>query len=77
MQLDWFGTSKGDVPDDRRTFQYAAYTAGADTLEVRLLNVDVVSRDVETSGELSKSIADHAGDPKLFRDAMSFQRVKH
>lgn len=77
VQLDWFGTARGEFPENKRTFQYAAYTIETDKLSVRLLNPDVVLRDIASSDELAKAIAANKDDPKFFREKMVFQRVKN
>lgn len=76
VQLDWFGTAQGKVPDDNRTFQYAAYTVESDTLTCRLLNPETVRSDIASPADLAKAIAANKGDPKLFREKKVFQKVK-
>jgi len=76
VQLDWFGTARGDLPTDNRTFQYAKYTVASEKLTLHLLNPEVVSKDVASSNDLVKAIADNKDNPKLFRDKIVFEKVK-
>ena len=75
-QLTWFGTAQGTVPDNNRVFQYAAYSVKGDTLQVSLLNADVVKRDVPTAEALVQAIAASKDNPELFREAMTFKKEK-
>ncbi len=74
VQLDWFGTAQGKLPDDNRTFQYAAYKMESDVLRLRLLNPDVVAKDIASSEALAKAIADNQGKSDLFREEMVFRK---
>ena len=73
-QLDWLGTGRGKLPEDDRTFQYAAYKLDEDTLTIRLLNPRVVPRDITSSDGLAAAITDNRDHPDLFREEMVFQR---
>lgn len=77
VQLDWFGTAQGKLPEDSRTFQYMAHTVASDKLMLRLLNSDVVTKDISSSDALVKAIAANKEDPKLFREQMVFQKVEN
>ena len=74
VQLTWFGTAQGTVPDDNRIYQYAAYNVKDGTLYASLLNADVVKRDLQTAEALTQSIADNKDNPVLFREAMIFKK---
>jgi len=76
VQLRWFGTGQGVLPDDDRVYQYATYAVGADTLTVQMLNNEVVAKGTKTSEELLKTIAESMDQPDLFREPMVFQRLK-
>jgi|GEM_PF-725632 len=78
VQLTWFGTADGTVPDtdNERLYQYVAYTVKEDRLEVSLLNADVVKRDVKTAEALLQSLAANKDNPELFRDALVFHKDK-
>jgi hypothetical protein len=75
VQADWFGTAEGKVPDDKRTFQYAAYAIEGDSITVRLLNPEVVSKDIASTEALAQAIADNKNHPRLFREAMVFRKI--
>ena len=77
VQLDWFGTGRGSLPDDHRTFQYATYALDQDTLSIRLLNPDVVAADITASDALADAVTDHKNHPDLFREKMVFEKIKH
>ncbi len=76
VQLDWFGTAQAGLPDNDRTFQFATYTVEGDRVSVRLLNADVVKKDIKTSADLAKSIITNRAKPDLFKEAMVFTKVK-
>jgi hypothetical protein len=75
VQLDWFGTAEGKLPDDGRTYQYADYALDGDVLRLRLLNPEVVPNSVATSAALAEAITRHADHPALFRDPLVFRRT--
>lgn len=74
VQLTWFGTARGTVPEDARVYQYAVYTVKGDTLQIGLLNADVVKRDVTTSEALLRALEANRNNPDLFREAMVFKK---
>ena len=76
MQLKWFGSAQAELPEDNRVFQFANYSLKGDTLTVRLLNSEVVKKDVASTKELAKTIADNKDNPSLFKEAMVFTKVK-
>ena len=75
VQVEWIGTAAGKVPEDRRVYQYAAYTLTANELSLRLLNPDVVKRDAVSAGDLTLAMADHAKDSDAFRKPMVFTKT--
>ncbi len=75
-QIRWIGRGSGELPeDDQAVYQYAAYTVEGDTLTFRLLNPDVVSKEVATADALREAIEAAADDPNLFREAQTLTRV--
>jgi hypothetical protein len=76
VQLNWFGTAEGKLPDDNRVYQFLTYTNTGDRLTIRLLNTDVVSKDVASTKELAKVIAANKDDAKLFKEATVFRKVQ-
>jgi hypothetical protein len=77
VQMEWIGTAKGDLPSDNRVFQYATYTVSSNSITIRMLNADVVKKDVTTTRALSRSIADNKGKPDLFRNEMVFKKIRN
>ncbi len=75
VQMNWFGTSKGVVPNDNRTFQFVSYKIEEDLLTIQLLNPDIVAKDIDTPDALAKSIIENKVNPELFRDKMIFRKV--
>lgn len=76
VQLRWFGTARGNLPEDGRVYQYVAYSATEGTLSMRFLNQDIVPKDIPTTEGLLQAIAANMDHPDLFRDPMMFQQVK-
>jgi hypothetical protein len=74
IQLEWFGTAAAVVPEDNRVFQFASYTVDGDLFSVRMLNADIVSREVKSSDELARAIADNKDKPDLFLSEMVFRK---
>lgn len=75
VQLEWFGTAEGTLPDDGRVYQYATYQLRDGELEIRLLNADVVSREISSPAELKKAIETQKDTKDYFREAMVFRRL--
>lgn len=75
VQLKWFGTAEGNVPDDNRVFQYVTYSVSDDKLTFRLLNSEVVKKDVNSTDALAKAIAANTDKPQLFKEAVVFSKV--
>jgi hypothetical protein len=75
VQLKWFGTAAGKTPDDNRVYQFATYSVTGDKLTVRMLNSDVVNKDVSSTKELVKSIAANRDKPDLFKEGMVFTKL--
>lgn len=76
VQLTWFGTARGEVPEDSRVYQYAVYTVKGDTLTIGLLNADVVTRDVTTAEALVQALDANREKRELFREPMVFKKVQ-
>lgn len=75
VQLKWFGTAEGNVPDDKRVFQYVTYSVSGDKLSFRLLNSEVVKKDVNSADALARAIAANADKPELFKEAVVFSKL--
>lgn len=76
VQVDWFGTARAKLAEDNRTFQFASYSLEKDAIRIRLLNTDVVNKNITSSEELVKAIKNNTTNPNLFRDEMVFKKVK-
>ena len=76
VQLKRFGSAQAELPENNRVFQFVTYSVKGDTITVRLLNSEVVNKDVASTKELAKAIADNKDNPSLFREAMVFTKVK-
>ena len=76
VQLTWFGTARGALPEDGRVYQFASCTVAGDTLKGRLLNGDVVDRDANSSAALATAIEANKENANLFREEMIFTKVK-
>ncbi len=74
VQLNWFGTAQANLPDDDRTFQYAAFKLEDGRLEVKLLNPDVVAGAASSSAELIEALTDNLDNERIFRRKMVFRR---
>ncbi len=75
VQLTWFGTAVGTQPEDGRVYQYAVYTLKGDTLQIGLVNADVVKREVATPEALLRALDANREKPDFFREAMVFKKV--
>ena len=77
VQLEWVGTAQGKLPKDNRVFQFATYSVAGDTITVRMLNADVVKKDVKSTDELVKAIAENKDKPDILKNKMVFTKVKN
>ncbi len=74
IQVTWFGTARGLTPEDGRVYQYATYEVKDNTLRGRLINADVVDREVTSAAALRAAIEANRENPKLFRDVWEFTK---
>jgi len=77
VQLQWLGTARGVLPQDPRVFQFASCQLEDGCLRVRLLNAEILPKDAQTAGELTRAIAKLRDDKNLFRPALEFRRIKN
>ncbi|HRU07648.1 MAG TPA: hypothetical protein P5137_17945 [Candidatus Brocadiia bacterium] len=75
-QIQWIGTAAGVVPDNDRVYQYASCALAGQELTIRLLNPDIVNKNVKTTEQLVRAIEAAKDHPALFREPMKFKRVK-
>lgn len=73
-QLNWLGTAQATLPDDNRTFQYVSYEISDDRLTVRLLNTDLVPKQLNSSKLFIDSIETNKDNPELFHNKMIFKK---
>ncbi len=76
VQLNWFGTAKGKLPENKRTFQYASYKLNDDSLTVRLLNPEIISTKLASTEEFVQNIEKNKDNVKLFRNKMVFKKIE-
>lgn len=77
VQLKWFGTSAGKVPDDDRVYQFASYSVSGDNLRVRMLNTNVVDPEASSPSALAHAIGEAQQNVALFREEIAFKKVKN
>jgi hypothetical protein len=77
VQLEWVGSGEGKLLEDNRAFQFVTYSLAGDRLTVRLLNSEVVSKDVASTEELTKAFAANKDNANLFKEPMVFTKVKN
>lgn len=75
VQLQWFGNSDGDIPDDDRNYQVADYSMDDTTLTIRLVNADTIGSDFHSADELAEAIVADRDNPSLYRDALGFSKM--
>jgi hypothetical protein len=76
IQLQWIGTGKGNVPDEKKVFQLAAYAIAGDKLTVRIVNSDKIGGSSATTDELAKALETGKADEDFYRTPMVFTRAK-
>lgn len=76
LQIEWIGTGKGVVPEDKKVFQLASYAIEGDKLTVRIVNGDTVGASAETTDQLAKALEAAKGKDDFYRSPMVFTRVK-
>jgi hypothetical protein len=75
MQFQLLGTAAGKVPDGGRVYHFGTFRLDGPQLVLRLINPDVVSKDVTTTDALAKAIAAQRDNPALFAEQTVFARV--
>jgi hypothetical protein len=75
VQLKWFGTADGKLPEDNRVYQYASYAVEGGKLTVRFLNTEVVSKNAASTEELAGFIAANGDKTNLFKAGTIFTKV--
>ena len=75
MQFRLLGTAKGQLPENRSVYHYGTFRVDARELVLRLINPDVVSKDLASSAALAQAISDNREHPALFNNQTVFRRV--
>ena len=75
VQIEWLGTTDGSLPENERVYQYASYAIKGAELEVRLISGAVVSKDVKTAADLTKSLEANKDKQDLFCAPMTFKKL--
>ena len=75
VQLKWFGTAEAKLPEDNRVFQFLSYSLNGDRITIRLLNSEVVKKNVASTEALARAIAANRDNPSLFKEGMVFTKV--
>ena len=76
VQLAWFGTAQGVTPEDGRVYQYASYAVTGDTLKGRLLNAEVVDRDVSSTAASPHPSQPNRKAPNVYAPQGGYTRAK-
>ena len=76
VQLEWIGDEKGKTVEDGRAYQFASYTVTGNALTVRMLNTDIVSKNVKTTPELVEAITANKAKSDLFKEETLYSKVK-
>ena len=75
VQVQLIGTSKGDIAKEHRKYQVLSYRLSNGELEVEMLNIDVVDKDLQTTPELRQAFLKHKEDEDLFKEAARFKKA--
>ncbi len=75
VQLNWFGTADGKIPNDKKTFQYASYKVNDVSLTVSLLKPETISEKLTSTKKFVQNIEKNKNNPKLFRSKMVFKKL--
>lgn len=75
MQFQLLGAATGELPDGPRVYHFGSFRLDGPQGVLRLLNPEVVSRDVTTTEALAEAIASQRENPALFAEPTTFQRL--
>jgi len=76
FQINWFGKADGSLPPNKRTYQYAAWSLNGNTLNVHLLNPQLIEPSIASATQMADKIISNVAEPNLFREVMVFKRGK-
>ena len=74
VQLEWLGTARGALPEDKRIYQVGRCDMENGRLAVRLLNTGVVDKDATTTAHLELSLIENRNHPELWGKPLFFVR---
>ncbi len=75
MQFQFLGVANGEAPDGRRVYHFGTFRLDGPQLVLRLINPEVVSKDVTSTEALVKAMAAQRENPALFAEPVTFQRL--
>jgi hypothetical protein len=76
LQLDWFGTARGTVPDSSKTFQFARFALEGDTLKVELVQPTDELKGLTAQEDLARALREQWKTPELFSETLVFKRIR-
>lgn len=76
LQLDWFGTALGTVPENAQTFQYARFALEGDTLKAELVEPTEELKKISEPADLARALVEKWTTPGLFRETQVFTRIR-
>lgn len=75
VQVELVGSYDGDLGKEDRKYQVIHYTLSDGILEVRTLNTDLVTRDLEDNASLRQAFLKNKDKKDLFHDPGRFRKV--
>jgi hypothetical protein len=75
IQIQLIGTAEGAVKDDRK-YQVATYSISNGELEIKMLNTDIIDKDLRDTASIKQAFLKNKDNKKLFANPGKFRRVK-
>lgn len=75
VQTQFIGTKDGPVENKDRKFHVVAYSVAGGIMEMRLLNSDLVDKNLQDSAKLMESFLKNKDDKNLFKDPGRFKKI--
>ena len=76
VQIQWIGTNKGPLEDKDRKYHIISANLKDNTLEIKILNNSLISKDIKNQEELENKILQNKNNSNLFRDPGLFKKNK-
>lgn len=76
VQIQWIGTDKGPLENKDRKYHIISANLKDNTLEIKILNNSLISKDIKSREELENKILQNIKNPELFRDPGIFLKIK-